>query len=67
MRGVAMANESLQNVSALLSIGGWTGSQYFSTAVATQENRTQFKNAILGLVSQYQLDGIDFEYACYSQ
>ncbi|KAJ7201709.1 glycoside hydrolase family 18 protein [Mycena pura] len=49
-------------VTALLSIGGWTGSMYYSTAVATAENRSAFVNAILGLVSQYDLDGIDFDW-----
>lgn len=47
---------------ASLSLGGWAGSQYFSSAVATAENRTKFSNAILNLVSTYNLDGIDFEY-----
>ncbi|KAJ7587134.1 glycoside hydrolase family 18 protein [Mycena floridula] len=50
------------NVSALLSIGGWTGSLYYSNAVATADNRTAFVNAILALVDQYQLDGIDFDW-----
>lgn len=51
-----------QNVSALLSIGGWTGSRYFSPAVASEANRTLFVQTMLGLVSTYNLDGIDFEY-----
>nr|GAT54843.1 glycoside hydrolase family 18 protein [Mycena chlorophos] len=49
-------------VSALLSIGGWTGSMYYSSAVATAENRTTFVNAVLDLVSKYNLDGIDFDW-----
>jgi chitinase len=48
-------------VNASLSLGGWGGSQYFSSAVATPENRTAFTQAILNLVSTYDLDGIDFE------
>ena len=44
-----------------LSIGGWTGSQYFSSAVATASNRTAFVHAVVALVTQYKLDGIDFE------
>lgn len=47
----------------MLSIGGWGGSQYFSTAVATEANRTAFAAAILGVVSKYKLDGIEFECA----
>lgn len=51
-----------QDVDAILSIGGWTGSQYFSIAMATPANRTAFVQAVLDLVSKYDLDGIDFEY-----
>ncbi|KAJ6467525.1 glycoside hydrolase family 18 protein [Mycena vitilis] len=51
-----------KGVTPMLSIGGWTGSQYFSTAVATSEHRTKFLNAIVALVNKYQLDGIDFDW-----
>lgn len=51
----------LQNVLALLSIGGWSGSTYFSTSVGSSTNRTSFTKAVLDLVSQYSFDGIDFE------
>jgi hypothetical protein len=54
-----------QGVIPLLSIGGWTGSRFFSSAVATDANRTAFANAVLGVVSQYQLDGIEFECALF--
>ena len=47
---------------ALLTIGGWTGSQYFSSAVATEVNRTAFVKTVLNLVDKYDLDGLDFEY-----
>jgi len=49
-------------VSALVSIGGWTGSIYYSTAVGSAQNRTAFVKAVVGLVQKYKLDGIDFEY-----
>ncbi|KAJ6623753.1 glycoside hydrolase family 18 protein [Mycena sp. CBHHK59/15] len=55
-------NAQKHGVKALLSIGGWTGSMYYSTAVATAENRTAFVSAVLGLVSKYNLDGIDFDW-----
>jgi chitinase len=54
-----------QGVSPILSIGGWTGSIYFSSAVATDTNRTAFANAIVNAVSQYQLDGIEIECALF--
>ncbi|KAJ7150983.1 glycoside hydrolase family 18 protein [Mycena crocata] len=57
---VSAAHDS--GVTALLSIGGWTGSMYYSTAMATAENRTAFVTAVLGLVSKYNLDGIDFDW-----
>ncbi|KAI9458903.1 chitinase [Lactarius psammicola] len=50
------------NVHALLSIGGWTGSRYFSSAVATDTNRTAFAEAVMKLVSTYKLDGIEFDW-----
>ncbi|KAJ7184763.1 glycoside hydrolase family 18 protein [Mycena filopes] len=49
-------------VSPMLSIGGWTGSKYFSTAVATSANREKFTTAILKLVTDYALEGIDFDW-----
>ncbi|KAH9057928.1 glycoside hydrolase family 18 protein [Lactarius deliciosus] len=48
------------NVKAILAIGGWTGSQYFSYAVATDANRTAFAQAAMKLVSTYNLDGVEF-------
>ena len=51
----------LQGVKALVSVGGWTGSLYFSSAVASAENRTAFVKTITDFATQYQLDGIDFE------
>jgi len=52
---------SSKNVSALLSVGGWTGSQHFSSSVATPENRTAFANALTNFASKNSLDGLDFE------
>jgi len=48
--------------SVTLSIGGWTGSRYFSTAVATSQNRTAFANAIKKIVTEYDLDGVDIDW-----
>jgi len=50
------------NVRPMLAIGGWGGSIYFSSAVATQENRTAFAKALMRTVSQYRLEGIDFDW-----
>ena len=50
-----------QNVTAILSVGGWGGSRFFSSAVATDANRTAFVKAILNEVGKYKLDGIEIE------
>ncbi|EDR01922.1 glycoside hydrolase family 18 protein [Laccaria bicolor S238N-H82] len=50
------------NVKALLSIGGWTGSQYYSSNVATADSRTTFVKAVADLATKYNLDGIDFDW-----
>ncbi|KAF9019247.1 putative chitinase [Hymenopellis radicata] len=47
---------------AKLSIGGWTGSQHFSDAVATDETRQTFVTNILEIYKQYNLDGIDIDW-----
>lgn len=51
-----------KNVKALLSIGGWTGSLYFSPLVATDSSRKGFIKAISAVVKKYKLDGIDFDW-----
>ncbi|THH31014.1 hypothetical protein EUX98_g3199 [Antrodiella citrinella] len=54
------------NVKALLSIGGWTGSGHFScdvgptTNATNPSNATIFINNLVNLVSNYSLDGLDF-------
>jgi len=42
-------NFTLQDVKALLSLGGWTGSRWFSTNVGTANNRTAFVKLLLAL------------------
>ncbi|KAH8814693.1 endochitinase [Flagelloscypha sp. PMI_526] len=50
------------NTTASVSIGGWGGSKYFSSAVGSAENRTAFSKALTDLVEKYDLDGIDFDW-----
>ncbi|GAA5923752.1 glycoside hydrolase family 18 protein [Sporobolomyces koalae] len=52
-------------VTAGFTVGGWTGSQYFSSNVATAQNRTLFAQTLLAVVNKYGFDGgisIDWEY-----
>lgn len=50
------------NVKALVSIGGYTGSRYFSSSVSTPENRTAFATALMDFATKNQLDGLDFDW-----
>lgn len=45
-----------------LSIGGWTGSTYFSTIMASSDNRATFISNILTAYNSYNLDGIDIDW-----
>nr|KIR88370.1 chitinase [Cryptococcus tetragattii IND107] len=45
-----------------LSIGGWTGSAYFSTIVADNSLRATFVSNIYDMYEQYNLDGIDIDW-----
>ncbi|KAH8115964.1 glycoside hydrolase [Phellopilus nigrolimitatus] len=57
---VSLAHQN--NVKASLSIGGWDGSVYYSSAVADETNRTAFVKAVLSLATKYSLDGFDFDW-----
>ncbi|KAL0569571.1 hypothetical protein V5O48_012393 [Marasmius crinis-equi] len=50
------------NVKAIVSIGGWTGSIYWSSAVGSPQNRTTFIKTVTDFATQNKLDGLDFEY-----
>ncbi|WWD19694.1 hypothetical protein CI109_104158 [Kwoniella shandongensis] len=45
-----------------LSIGGWTGSAYFSPICASSSNRKTFIKNILAAYNLYNLDGIDIDW-----
>ncbi|OCH91678.1 glycoside hydrolase [Obba rivulosa] len=57
---VSMAHQN--GVKALVSTGGWGGSQYFSTDVNSPANRSTFVKTITSFAQQFQLDGIDFDW-----
>jgi chitinase len=50
----------------MVSIGGWTGSRFFSTSVASNKNRTKFVKAVTDLAVQYNVGGVDFEYVPFA-
>ncbi|THH32949.1 hypothetical protein EUX98_g1250 [Antrodiella citrinella] len=45
-----------------VSIGGWTGSRYFSPATSSDTTRKQLATNILNLYRQYNLDGVDIDW-----
>jgi chitinase len=46
----------------LLSVGGWSGSRYFSDVAATPSARFRFSASCLRIVDKYGLDGIDIDW-----
>lgn len=51
-----------KNVKVLMSIGGWTGSQYFSPLAATEHGRRIFIDGAVKMVKDYNPDGIDIDW-----
>lgn len=45
-----------------ITIGGWTGSQYFSDAVKNSQNREVFASNIAAMVNEYGADGVDIDW-----
>jgi chitinase len=56
-----LTNATAQGVKARVSIGGWTGSRFWSTSVGSAKNRTAFVKTCLDFVKKYDLDGFDIE------
>ncbi|KAF9266291.1 glycoside hydrolase [Marasmius fiardii PR-910] len=57
---VTAAHEN--HVKASVSIGGWTGSRWWSTAVGSAHNRTTFVKTVTEFADQFDLDGLDFDW-----
>jgi chitinase len=56
-----VARAHAEQVGAFLSIGGWTGSLYYSSLVEPS-NQDAFVGAIVDVVNNYTLDGIEFDW-----
>ncbi|KAF9966986.1 hypothetical protein BGZ70_000526 [Mortierella alpina] len=59
-RVVRLAHQ--KNVKVLISIGGWTGSQYFSPLAASSQGRKTFIDGAVQMVKDNHLDGIDIDW-----
>ncbi|KAG2353437.1 glycoside hydrolase superfamily, partial [Suillus spraguei] len=49
-------------VQAHVAVGGWLGSVWFSSNIATSEKRTTFVKTLTDFVRGYELDGIQFSW-----
>ncbi|TNY17607.1 endochitinase [Rhodotorula diobovata] len=49
-------------VTVSYTVGGWTGSQHFSTHVATATSRNTFARTLVAVMQQYGFDGIDIDW-----
>ncbi|KAG1854381.1 glycoside hydrolase family 18 protein [Suillus tomentosus] len=59
---VFVSEAHAHGVKAHIAIGGWGGSIYFSSNVATAENRTAFVDTVLDFLEKYDLDGVNFDW-----
>ncbi|KAG9311720.1 glycoside hydrolase family 18 protein [Chiua virens] len=50
------------NVKPILTVGGWDGSIYWSSSVATAQNRTTFANALVQYANAHGFTGLDFDW-----
>jgi len=57
-----VATAHSHGVKAKVSVGGWTGSLFWSSNVATAQNRTLFVKTLVDFATKYNLDGLDFDW-----
>ncbi|KIM37880.1 glycoside hydrolase family 18 protein [Hebeloma cylindrosporum] len=59
---VSCARKSGHGTKIVLSVGGWSGSHWFSQAMSTSINRNKLVKALSETVDAYHLDGIDIDW-----
>jgi len=57
-----VAQGHAKGISVLLSVGGWSGSRYFSNIAASADLRKTFVGDCVTFVQNYNLDGIDIDW-----
>ncbi|CAG8444650.1 4163_t:CDS:2, partial [Acaulospora colombiana] len=60
--GAMVSYAHANNVNISIAIGGWTGSQYFSTLASSSSSRAKFINSTVSFVNQFKLDGVDIDW-----
>ncbi|MEO8607528.1 MAG: glycoside hydrolase family 18 protein [Chloroflexota bacterium] len=57
-----LLKEAHPGLQTLMSIGGWTGSDYFSDVALTDETRQKFVASCVAMMTQYGFNGIDIDW-----
>jgi chitinase len=60
--GLKVLRAQNPRLSVLLSVGGWSGSTYFSDIAATDSARKRLSASCLEIVEKYGLDGLDIDW-----
>ncbi|KAJ2785182.1 hypothetical protein H4R18_000633, partial [Coemansia javaensis] len=58
----AVTGIQAKNAKAILSIGGWSGSNLISTILKDPATNAKFLDSMVALVDQYKLDGLDLDW-----
>jgi len=61
-RKLNLLKEKNPNLKILISLGGWSWSGNFSDAVLTPEAREIFAESAVGIMNDYNLDGVDIDW-----
>ncbi|ORX83263.1 hypothetical protein BCR32DRAFT_326455 [Anaeromyces robustus] len=56
------AHKKNKSIKVLMSIGGWTGSRYFSKMASSSSNRTKFVKSVKRMIDASNADGIDIDW-----
>ncbi|KAL6607696.1 hypothetical protein LY90DRAFT_132621 [Neocallimastix californiae] len=59
---VETAHEYNKNIKVLMSIGGWTGSRYYSKMASSSSNRSKFVKSVKRMLEASGADGIDIDW-----
>ncbi|KAF8154277.1 glycoside hydrolase family 18 protein [Crassisporium funariophilum] len=59
---VSGARSSGMSTKIVLSVGGWSGSHWYSEVMSSSSNRSKLVRTLVGVVDAYGLDGIDVDW-----
>ncbi|EJF63602.1 glycoside hydrolase family 18 protein [Dichomitus squalens LYAD-421 SS1] len=51
-----------QNTKVMMTVGGWTGSKWFSLLLAENYTRSNFINAVGAMANNYAVQGVEFDW-----